>query len=312
MAKKRDSRELQKIEVALDEQLIAYAGELSQRYVEKYPADIEGQWSRGLTLYFLGRGKEAGDCIRAVLPQLSLDFRGAALTYLARISRDAGQFAEAEDQYSQAIDAAPQEAGNYVELASMLLAVDKLSEAVVIAQKGINAEASPLSDLYFFLGSYYRSRGDLEDAYNAFREILEEHEDDDAEAAMIDLEKAAEVREAELPQFEASSGDDVVSEDNAEHTAGQMVANIQHEHFVQVLSGEKKVEYRSHTDYWETRIENAGRPPFHLRLINGMNNGAPELTVVVEKVVINPWDVEYELHLGDVIDVKNWQTDSDE
>ena len=86
-----------------------------------------------------------------------------------------------------------------------------------------------------------------------------------------------------------------------------MSANIQREYFLTILSGEKKIEYRDWTDYWQTRITNAGRPPFHLRLINGMHKNAPELTVLVEKVLMNAWDNEYELHLGEVIAVKNWE-----
>ncbi|WP_010586190.1 tetratricopeptide repeat protein [Schlesneria paludicola] len=313
MAKKRDSRDLQKIEAALDEEMFALAGELSQRYVEKYPSDVEGQWLRGLSLYFLGRGKDAGECINAALSQLSLDFRGAALTYLARISRDAGHFVEAEELYSQAIEAAPQDAGNYVELASMLLAFNKVLDAEAIARRGIDAEASPTSDLYFFLGSCFRAHGDLVGSYDAFCRVLDECDDEEAEAAMTDLEQAAGVRGIELPQMEEpSEAGECGSEDNAEHEPGQMVANIQQEFFVKILSGEKKIEYRRHTDYWQTRIENAGKPPFHLRIINGMTKDAPELTVVVNKVVINPWEAEYELHLGDVIDIRNWEPDIQE
>ena len=39
------------------------------------------------------------------------------------------------------------------------------------------------------------------------------------------------------------------------------------------------------TDYWERRLEKVGKPPFILRLLNGMTPPVPEATVRVTKVV---------------------------
>ena len=50
----------------------------------------------------------------------------------------------------------------------------------------------------------------------------------------------------------------------------------------------------------------AVRTPFLLRLINGMTKNAPEVTVVVDKVVKKTKDGYYELHLGRIRQVKNW------
>jgi hypothetical protein len=42
-----------------------------------------------------------------------------------------------------------------------------------------------------------------------------------------------------------------------------------------------------------------------------MTKNAPELTVVVEKVLLNVWEGEYELHLGTVIDLKGWNREKE-
>lgn len=85
-----------------------------------------------------------------------------------------------------------------------------------------------------------------------------------------------------------------------------MTANIHREFFVAIASGRKKIEYRAATEFWQIRVDKAGKPPFHLRVINGMTKQAPELTVVVEKVLLDVWAQEYQFHLGKVIDIKHW------
>ena len=72
----------------------------------------------------------------------------------------------------------------------------------------------------------------------------------------------------------------------------------------EIVAGTKKIEYREIKPYWDKRLAKY-KPPFLLRLINGMRKDAPEATVEVIKVKKNRWRGYYELYLGDVIDVKN-------
>ena len=308
MAKKRDAKQLTKIAEAHDEWQFALAAELSNRYVTSYPDDLEGQWLSGLSQYYIDRNDDAKRQIEAALPNLSDDFRGAALTTLARINWDESNSTDAESYFLQAIDADPSQACNYTELCSLRVATGRLSDAAVIVKKGIEAEAFPIEELHYFLGCLHRTKGDLVEAYKSFTKAIEtsNYDYEDAESAIIDIEKAAEVRGIELPKLDSSAEVKPFADETGDHVPGQMVANIQREFFIKILTGEKKIEYRDDTDYWRTRIDNAGEPPFHLRIINGMNKNAPELTVVCEKVLINPWALQFELHLGEVIDVKNW------
>ena len=53
-------------------------------------------------------------------------------------------------------------------------------------------------------------------------------------------------------------------------------------------------------------------PPFLLRLINGMQPKAPEVTVIVRRVRKNNRTRTYELHLGKLIDVRYWDRKREE
>jgi hypothetical protein len=59
-------------------------------------------------------------------------------------------------------------------------------------------------------------------------------------------------------------------------------------------------------DYWESRLEKVGKPPFNIRLLNGMTPPVPEATVRVTKVVRKKSSKTIELHLGKVLSVKHW------
>jgi hypothetical protein len=67
------------------------------------------------------------------------------------------------------------------------------------------------------------------------------------------------------------------------------------------------VEYREIKPYWTKKLEAISKP-FLLRLINGMSPDAPEVTVVVESVRRNSRRGSYELHLGSIRSVKNWDS----
>lgn len=87
-----------------------------------------------------------------------------------------------------------------------------------------------------------------------------------------------------------------------------LVANIKRQFFAAILAQprRKSIEYRHLTDYWENRLAKVGKPPFNLRLLNGMTPPVPEATVRVTKVVRKKSTKTIELHLGEVLDIKHW------
>ena len=46
--------------------------------------------------------------------------------------------------------------------------------------------------------------------------------------------------------------------------------------------------------------------PFKLRLLNGMNPPVPEATIIVERIVRDYRNKVFQLHLGQVLEVKHW------
>lgn len=80
---------------------------------------------------------------------------------------------------------------------------------------------------------------------------------------------------------------------------------IRREYLRDIAAKRKRIEYREIKEYWEKRL-NVAKPPFLLRLINGMSKTAPEVTVVVRKVVRSKAKHRFELHLGKIIEVRNW------
>jgi hypothetical protein len=92
----------------------------------------------------------------------------------------------------------------------------------------------------------------------------------------------------------------------------------------EIIAGRKKVEYREIKPYWNLRLHpsNSGRfiAPFKMRMINGMDKKAPEVTVLIRKVdiglqtdraTLRASDDLYEghvyrLHIAKVLSYKNW------
>lgn len=86
-----------------------------------------------------------------------------------------------------------------------------------------------------------------------------------------------------------------------------------------IVAGSKKVEYREIKPYWQERLVKYS-VPFKLRMINGMDKNAPEVTVLVNKVDIGyqtdratlraSGDLEeghvFRLHIAKVLSYKNW------
>jgi len=186
----------------------------------------------------------------------------------------------------------------------MLQVLNRNEEAESWLRQGIEAGAAPLPDLYLRLGDSLNAKGDLCEAAQFLAKALEEEpENPDALTALEESRQLAALKGVELPHVKPSP--------EKKHEPGNMTMNIHREFFANIVAGRKKVEYRDATEYWERRIERAGEPPFHLRVIDGMTKEAPEVTVVVEKVLLNIWAGVYEFHLGKVIDVKNWDRENE-
>lgn len=85
----------------------------------------------------------------------------------------------------------------------------------------------------------------------------------------------------------------------------KITTTIKREYLKDIAAKRKRTEYREIKVYWEQRLK-AVNPPFLLRLIYGMSQTAPEVTVVVRKVVRNKRERRFELHLGNITGVRNW------
>jgi hypothetical protein len=85
----------------------------------------------------------------------------------------------------------------------------------------------------------------------------------------------------------------------------KLTTTIRREPLAQIIAGIKKVEYREIKPYWEERLARY-QTPFLLRLINGMSADAPEATVEVLRVERDKRHGVFELHLGQVLEVRNW------
>jgi len=92
-----------------------------------------------------------------------------------------------------------------------------------------------------------------------------------------------------------------------------LTMNIKRVWFASILSKpqRKKIEYRTMSDYWLNRIEKVGKPPFKLRLLNGMLPPVPESTMIVTKVVKDKKNGELQFHLGKILEVKYWDREKE-
>ncbi len=82
-----------------------------------------------------------------------------------------------------------------------------------------------------------------------------------------------------------------------------LTMNIKREFFAAIVARTKRIEYRDQSPFWRRRIEPL-RPPFRLRLLNGMAHPVPEAVVLVTRVTRQGGG--YQLHLGRVLRVRHW------
>lgn len=80
-----------------------------------------------------------------------------------------------------------------------------------------------------------------------------------------------------------------------------LTVNIERQFFAAIVAGTKRIEYREVKPFWKRRIEPL-KPPFKLRLLNGMREPIPEALVMVNRVT--RVDGEYRLHLGRILRVQ--------
>jgi hypothetical protein len=89
----------------------------------------------------------------------------------------------------------------------------------------------------------------------------------------------------------------------------KITTTIKREWLTKIADRTKRVEYREINPYWTKRLSGV-KPPFLLRLINGMQPKAPEITVVVTKVRKNSRLGRFELVLRKIVELKHWSVKS--
>jgi hypothetical protein len=85
----------------------------------------------------------------------------------------------------------------------------------------------------------------------------------------------------------------------------KITTTIKREWLREIASGRKRIEYREIKAYWSRRLGGI-EVPFLLRLINGMQPKAPEVTVLVKRVRKNTYSGNFELHIGRVVEIRHW------
>jgi len=85
----------------------------------------------------------------------------------------------------------------------------------------------------------------------------------------------------------------------------KITTTIKRQWLREIAAGRKRIEYREIKPYWTRKLKDA-EAPFLLRLINGMQSRAPEVTVVVKRVRKNTRSGNFELHIGRVVETRYW------
>ena len=84
-----------------------------------------------------------------------------------------------------------------------------------------------------------------------------------------------------------------------------VTTTIRREPLRQIVAGTKRTEYREIKPYWTRRLSTV-ETPFFLRLINGMQPKAPEVTVLIDRIRRDVQSGHFELHIGKVVKVRYW------
>lgn len=83
--------------------------------------------------------------------------------------------------------------------------------------------------------------------------------------------------------------------------------NLHREFFSQIAAGKKRVEYRSQTPYWKTRLENRSYDVIQFR--NGYAPDAPEMQVkfLGLRRYGKGRNAYYAIRLGKILKIKRWK-----
>jgi hypothetical protein len=90
----------------------------------------------------------------------------------------------------------------------------------------------------------------------------------------------------------------------------KITTTIRREPLRNIANRTKRIEYREIKPYWVKRLSDV-QTPFLLRLINGMQPKAPEVTVTVTKIRKNSRSGLFELVLGKIVDLKYWSVEKE-
>jgi hypothetical protein len=85
----------------------------------------------------------------------------------------------------------------------------------------------------------------------------------------------------------------------------RITTTIKREWLSEIIEGTKKIEYREIKQYWEDKLAKVSIP-FELRLINGMQQKAPEVTVLIKKVRRDTKNNRFELNVEKILNYKHW------
>ena len=86
--------------------------------------------------------------------------------------------------------------------------------------------------------------------------------------------------------------------------------NLHRQYFAAIVAKTKRIEYRSHTPYWKTRLENRKYDVIQFR--NGYATDAPEMQVEflgVRRIKKDGQNV-YAIRLGKILKIRRWKKSS--
>lgn len=83
--------------------------------------------------------------------------------------------------------------------------------------------------------------------------------------------------------------------------------NLRRMYFAQIAAKTKRVEYRSRTKYWRSRLE--GRDFDYIKFRNGYATKAPEMLVEFRGLrrLGQGRNAEYAISLGRILSIKRWK-----
>src|SRR5436190_9491960 len=85
----------------------------------------------------------------------------------------------------------------------------------------------------------------------------------------------------------------------------KITTTIQRQWLREIAARRKRIEYREIKPYWSRRFSKVN-VPFALRMINGMDRKAPEITVLIRRIRKNSRSGYFELHIGKILDLRYW------